>query len=83
MKKFISFYLLTSFPPSLVFSSTNESGNNQKTYQILGASETNPRQGIISHHSPLGAALMGRKVGEIVKIRLANKEVEYRIIKIE
>lgn len=52
----------------------------EKTYQILGSSETSPGKGIISHNSPIGAALVGRKVGETVKIRLADKEVEYRIV---
>lgn len=58
-------------------------GGTQKTYQILGSSETNPEKGIISHNSPIGDALIGKKVGETVKIKLANKEVEYEIIKVE
>ncbi|HSR89583.1 MAG TPA: GreA/GreB family elongation factor [Candidatus Udaeobacter sp.] len=53
------------------------------TFQILGSVETNPQQGIISHNSPIGAALMGHKVGEIIKIKTNTKEVEYKIIKIE
>src|SRR3990167_8023281 len=36
----------------------------QKTYLILGSAETNPAKGIISHDSPVGAALMGRRVGD-------------------
>ena len=62
---------------------TIETGGGQKTYQVLGSSETNPRGGIISHNSPVGMTLMGRKVGDKVKIKITNKEVEYRIIKIE
>jgi len=54
----------------------------EKTYQVLGSSETNPGSGVISRHSPLGAALLGRKVGEVVNVQLANKLVEYKIIKI-
>lgn len=52
----------------------------QKTYQILGSSETNPGKGIISHHSPIGEALVGRKVGEVVVVKIGNKEVEYKIL---
>ncbi len=55
----------------------------EKKYQILGSSETKPGQGIISHNSPVGAALLGRTVGEKVIIKLGNKEVEYEIRKIE
>lgn len=62
---------------------TIEGGGKKRTYQILGSAETNPRQGIISHNSPLGAALIGRKAGETVRVRLAKKEVEYKILKIE
>ena len=61
---------------------TIETAGAQKTYQILGSSETNPGRGIISHNSPIGNALLGKKVGDVVKIQLAGKEVGYRIVKI-
>lgn len=54
----------------------------QKTYQILGSSETDPTRGIISQNSPIGSALLNKKIGETVKIQLAGKEVEYAIISI-
>lgn len=62
---------------------TVKSDGKQKTFQILGSQETNPTKGVISHQSPLGAALVGRKVGEKVKVKLTNQEVIYEIIKIE
>ena len=62
---------------------TIAAGNNKKKYQILGSAETNPTKGIISHHSPIGVALLGHKVGEIITIQLTNKKVEYKITKIE
>lgn len=55
----------------------------QKVYHILGSAETNPGSGVISNHSPLGAALYGRAVGDMVTVKLANKEVVYKIVKIE
>jgi transcription elongation factor GreA len=55
----------------------------QKTYLILGSAETNPTKGIISHHSPIGSALMGRSIGDKVKIQQADKAVEYEIVNIE
>ena len=62
---------------------TIESDGKEKTYQILGSSETDPGKGIISHNSTIGAALIDCKIGEIVKIKLANKEIEYKIISIK
>jgi len=62
---------------------TVEIGGKIRTYLILGSSETNPGEGVISHNSPIGSALIGKKVGEKVKVSLANREVEYKIIKIE
>lgn len=59
------------------------SDGKQKTYEILGSSETDPQKGVISYNSPIGAALIGRKVGEVVTIKLANKEVGYKIIEIK
>lgn len=61
---------------------TVEINGGVKTYRILGSAETNPEKGVISHNSPLGAALMGHQAGEIVKLRLNRKEAEYKIIKI-
>lgn len=61
---------------------TVQSNNQEKTYQILGSTETNPTAGTISHLSPLGVALMGKKVGDVTKLKLADKEVEYKVVKI-
>ena len=57
--------------------------HEEKKYKILGSTETDPKRGIISYNSPIGAALLGHRIGETVKISLADKNVEYQIIKIE
>jgi transcription elongation factor GreA len=51
----------------------------EKTFHILGSVETKPEQGVISHQSPIGSALIGCSVGETVTVKLANKEVSYTI----
>lgn len=61
---------------------TIEKDGRQKTYRILGASETDPDAGVISYSSPLGAALLGRRAGEVIRVELNGKNVEYKIIKI-
>jgi len=55
----------------------------EKTYLILGSSETNPGRGIISARSPLGASLMDKTIGSLVGTKLAGRDVKYEIIKIE
>lgn len=62
---------------------TVESEGKQKQYTILGSSETNPAQGIISQNSPIGAALLGKKIGDTVKVEIGKREVEYTILIIE
>lgn len=62
---------------------TIDFNGHEKTYQILGSSESNPTTGTISHLSPLGSALMNKKTGETVKIELAGKTVKYKIVKIQ
>lgn len=58
---------------------TVEINGKQKTFTILGSSETDPTFGIISHKSPVGAALMGCRVGDTIEIQLAGKRVECRV----
>ena len=59
-----------------------ESEGKQKTFTILGSSETDPLKGIISRNSPIGSSILNKRIGDIVKVKLKNKKVEYKIIKI-
>ncbi len=54
-----------------------------KKFQILGTQQADPNSGKISFHSPVGAALMGKKAGDMARVRMKDKEIEYRIIKVE
>jgi len=58
---------------------TVECAGKEKTYQILGSSETKPEKGIISYTSPIGSALMRKRVGESVVVN----EKKYNILKIQ
>ena len=55
------------------------SSDMEKTFQILGPTETDPEKGIISFKSPLGEALMDKKVGD--KVEINNVEYEIKNIK--
>lgn len=57
--------------------------NEQKTFLILGSAETNPSKGIISHTSPIGTALMGRRIGEKFTIHGPQHQSHGEVVKIE
>jgi transcription elongation factor GreA len=40
------------------------SDGEEETYHLVGSQEANPRRGLISNESPLGRALIGKRVGE-------------------
>ncbi len=61
---------------------TVEINGQEKTYTILGGTETDPTAGVISHNSPIGSGLLGHRVGDSVKIKIGEREREYKIIKI-
>ncbi|HUC01778.1 MAG TPA: GreA/GreB family elongation factor [Candidatus Paceibacterota bacterium] len=50
------------------------------TYRIVGPSETDPGHGRISHISPLGAALVGHRVGDPIVVKSPKGTQEYSII---
>lgn len=51
-------------------------------YKIVGSDESDPKSGLISNESPVGAALLGHKVGEMVVVSTPNGEVRYKILSI-
>ncbi|MCR4328178.1 MAG: transcription elongation factor GreA [Patescibacteria group bacterium] len=59
-----------------------ETGIKRK-FQIVGPHEANPDKGRISYLSPIGAALMQRKQGDVVAINTERGIQGYRIIEIQ
>ena len=57
--------------------------NDTEVYQIVGSQEANPTAGKVSDDSPVGRALMGRRVGETVQVQAPAGAIEFEIIKIE
>jgi transcription elongation factor GreA len=53
-----------------------------ETYRIVGAAEADPRNGKISNESPMGAALLGRRVGDRVRVETPGGEWRVTIKKI-
>lgn len=52
-------------------------------FQIVGEWEADPVNKKISHTSPLGMALVGKKVGDEVEVEAPAGKVNYKIIAIE
>ncbi len=59
-----------------------EVNGKRKILTILGSSETNPSTGVISHLSPIGEALLNKKINDKISIRLKDRIIIYRIIQI-
>ncbi len=54
----------------------------EEEYQIVGARDANPVEGKISDESPVGRALTGKKVGDVVTIEAPIGEIKYQVLKI-
>jgi transcription elongation factor GreA len=58
---------------------TVEHAGDETTYAIVGTTEADPAGGRISTASPVGAALLGRSVGDSVEVRTPRGSVRYEI----
>jgi transcription elongation factor GreA len=54
-----------------------------ETYFLVGAKEADPSKGRISNESPIGKALLGKKVGEEALAVTPNGTIRFKILKIE
>lgn len=61
---------------------TLENSTKKVTYTIVGSVEADPLDAKISDESPIGQALLGKKVGEDVSIKTPGGEVSYKVITI-
>jgi transcription elongation factor GreA len=59
-----------------------EGNDDEETYMIVGAAEANPREGKISNESPIGSALLGRRMGDKVRVKAPGGEVMFKIKRI-
>jgi transcription elongation factor GreA len=60
-----------------------EEGEPEETYHLVGPAEAAPAAGRISHESPLGQALLGRRVGERVSVPAPAGSFDVTIVRIE
>lgn len=61
-----------------------EDGTNyEEVFQIVGPAEAHPANGKISYESPLGQALMGHRVGDIVTFNAPGGAIAFKIVNIQ
>jgi transcription elongation factor GreA len=60
----------------------NETNGQSTTYTILGAWDGDPEKHIISYKTALGAALLGKKKGERVRVKLGGNDEDFTILSI-
>ena len=54
-----------------------------ETYHLVGAKEADPRNGKISHESPIGSSLLNHKVGDVVEANAPGGTMKFKILKIQ
>lgn len=58
-------------------------GNKKEMFTVVGEWEADPKEKKISHSSPLGKALLGKKVGEQVEVDAPAGRIYYKVVSIE
>ena len=70
----------------VIFASTvtiADEDDKEATYQIVGVDEVDVSAGRISFSSPIGRALISRRLGDEVEVKTPGGDTYYEIIKIE
>jgi transcription elongation factor GreA len=57
--------------------------SKEQTFQIVGTNESDPTNGKLSHASPVGRAVLRRRVGEKVTVSTPRGSTEYEIVNVE
>ena len=56
--------------------------NEEEEYRLVGSSEASSLQNKISNESPIGRALIGAKVGDVVHVEAPAGDVQYKVLSI-
>jgi transcription elongation GreA/GreB family factor len=58
---------------------TDLNSNNQETFTILGAWDSEPDQGVISYLTPMAQSILNKKIGDVVDFESDSAQKKYRI----
>lgn len=59
-----------------------KTGSKSVVYHVVGPVEADPLAGKISNESPIGLALMGKKLGDVATITTPKGAIEYEVVKV-
>ncbi|MEK7097140.1 MAG: GreA/GreB family elongation factor, partial [Patescibacteria group bacterium] len=62
---------------------TVETNGKQEVFQIVGEFEADPMNKKLSQNSPIGQALINKKVGDLVEVNIPAGKISYKIIEIK
>lgn len=62
---------------------TIEVEGNREQFHIVGEYEADPMNKRVSHTSPIGKALIGRKVGDTIQVEIPSGKINYKIVDIK
>ena len=57
--------------------------DEEMEFKIVGSTEANSLQGRISNESPVGHALLGKKVGDVVEVETQVGAIQYKVMDIQ
>ena len=60
----------------------DEEFGEEEEYRVVGSTEANSREGKISDESPMGKALLGKKIGDVVTVEAPAGEFKVKILEI-
>lgn len=56
--------------------------NEEEEYKLVGSSEASSLQNKISNESPIGRALIGARIGDVVTVEAPAGEIKYKVLSI-
>lgn len=60
-----------------------EEGYEQELIHIVGSKEADPNLGKLSYESPIGSALLGHKISDIVRVKTPEGGINFKVIEIK
>ncbi len=62
---------------------TVELDGKEYIYTLVGTQESDPKKGVLSLESPIGKALLGKKVGEKAVVTMPDRQISYSVKTLE
>ncbi len=56
--------------------------DEEMEFRVVGSAEADPGNGLISDESPVGKALLGKKVGDTINAETPDGEIEFKVVSI-